>query len=196
MSGKSLPGKSRLEVIDTALQKEQERRALWYLFGLFFLTTLYEFGGGVIESWATSGVVIQDVDAVKTEKKMLPARRLERLSGTMNRLVADHPILRDTLQKELVGLASLTQRLAAKTDPARLQKEVGTFLNGLWHTFHQPTWEDAAWFDDVDRELLQLLILLKVKPDELIDPPTLEVGPRKLSGPVSPKRDLFGFGGK
>lgn len=196
MTGKSLHGKSRLDIIDTALQKEQERRALWYLFGLFFLTAIYEFGGGVIESWATSGVEIQEVDTTKTEKKLLPARRLERLSGTLSRTIAEHPVLGELLAPEMTSLASLTKRLAAKTEGPRLQKEVGEFLNGLWRTFHQPTWEDAAWFDEANRELLQLLVLLKVKPDETITPPLLEVGPRPLSGPVAARRDLFGFGAK
>ena len=193
MTSRNLSVKSRLDVIDTALQRELEQRALWYLLGLFFLTAAYEFGGEVVQAFAARDIVIPDAGAARNERKLLPARRLERLSAALDRLVSNHPGLRDRLAGDREGLAALVKRVAAKEDPARLQKEVGAFLNALWHSFHQPTWEDPGRFEEVNRELLQLLVLLKVKPDETLDLPSLEVGPKRIAEAIEPKRDLFGF---
>ncbi|MFZ2960337.1 MAG: hypothetical protein WA705_25935 [Candidatus Ozemobacteraceae bacterium] len=171
--------KSRLDVIDTALQKDQERRAFGFLMGLFVLTLFYEFGGPLIEAWATSGIIIAEIP--KQESKLLSFKKIEKLSTALRQLGEEHPAIRDLLAVDCERLASLSTALAQKgPTAARAQVELATVLNGLWKRFHQPTWPNASWFVRVNTDIEFLLILLKTTPDSTIELPALDFGPRPL----------------
>ncbi|MBF0502961.1 MAG: hypothetical protein HQM09_22690 [Candidatus Riflebacteria bacterium] len=196
MTAQPVSQKSRLEVIDTALQKKQERNALWYLLGLLAMTLIYEFGDPLIDTWANAGIVIPEVSV--QEARPISPKKLDKLAVELATLGNEHPILRESLIADRERLAKLTASLAAKGATALLaQNELCKFLNGLWKRFHQPIWLDRSWFSGVNSSIDNLLKLLKVVPDDTIEPPVLDFGPRRLSVATftPPGRDLFEYGG-
>jgi len=184
--------KSRLEVIDTTLQKQQEMRALTFLVVLLALTIVYEYGGGFIDAWATSG--IPTIEEVKAETRVLPARRLERLQGCIDRLVKAHPVLRDRLHAIRGTLASLTTELGQGSRKTLVQSDIRVCLTDIHGLCRQPTWEDPEWFRETVREVESLLTLLKAPPgDDRLPPDLTGFGPRQPTELAPPRRDVFTY---
>lgn len=184
--------KSRLDVIDTTWQKEQERRVLRWLLMLFFFTAFYEFGDPLLQQWAVEGIVVPEVPP-ETEKIVFPARRVDRLVQIIERTTRQHAFLRDQLKGFQNEIAAFHDPLTINPRDLKAQARLKEILGRLWEFTHISYGPDPVVYADINGESERSVKLLRGTLSEKAGLPVLDFQPKTLGNLDPVSRDPFKF---
>ncbi len=190
MKTEQIPAKSRFDIIDTALQQQQELRVLRYLLLLFVITVVYEFGHPLMFPEEEGEMTISTSNSRRTS---LPRGRIERFVQAFSNLIGANPQLRESLERERINLSLISAQIAAGPLPPETQKDFADLLVRFWNYSHLQVWDNPEIFREIDVEIKALLGILSLKPSDTIEPPDLSFRPKILTEMETPRRDIFNF---
>jgi len=186
--------KTRNDIIDTALQNQQELKVLRYLLLLFVLTFVYEFGDVLMMPGNSGEVSVQDNE--KPVRKIIPVKRIQKLVLEIHDLEKNYPYFHESLKNEIVKLNEIQSRVSEITPGYDFKKEFRQVLGRLWNYFHNPIWKDTTDFAAITLDISALFTLMKFPLPDDVWLPELKFGPRYLTELSLPKRDIFQYTGK
>jgi hypothetical protein len=187
--------KSRIDVVDTTLLKQQEKHVLKVLIILLCLTIVYEFAPPEWYQGLLSTPAASTGTAAPTRARVFPAKRLGGLKTILASLTRELPVARVYLTTSQERLASLSFAITGAKSVTHTQTLTVPFLQELYRFSHLPVWADPEPFLPLRQELQQLLTLLGAPAMPSSGMPRLEFGPRLLTTAQPPQRNLFAYPG-
>ncbi|MBI3038781.1 hypothetical protein HYY75_07010 [bacterium] len=184
--------KSRVDIIDTTLQKQFELRVFRYLLLLFFLAVIYE--QGFPEFFKNEPVFPFSPKYNSPVISPFPAKSIKKLILSLSRLRTEFPMLAVQMKRFENEVRKTALEKVDSDKSSSNNRELVVTLQSMWEFFHLPTWEDPKSFNEVNQEILTILNFLKIPPPTTENSiPPLNFGPRPLGEMNPPNRNLFQY---
>lgn len=186
-----IPTKSRVDIIDTAFQRQKELKALKILSLVFLVTVFYQFQE---EFWhLLPQEQIQTAELGREGMRRIPIKRVQRIISKLEKLQIDQPLMRFPLRQSLGDLKALHLTLVQKKEQGNDKLALLQILDRIQMILDQNIWKSQEQFTPVIGDMTALRKVLRLPSPRAPGVPHLQIGPRAPEPMAPPIRNLFAY---